>query len=486
MRRRRPTLLAVTALVVLAAAGGGAAGGSPEVQASAPGSGVTVAGIREHLAAFQRIADRNGGNRFAGTAGYDASARYVASRMRAAGYRVRFQEFGFPFVVDRSPPVLRALGRDWSFRANRDYGTLLYSGSGRVEAPVVAVDLLVPSPSPNASTSGCEASDFASFPRGAVALLQRGSCFFREKVENAAAAGAGAVVVMNEGNPGRRGLYQATLRAPQASIPALAASVEVGEALRNERTSGPTGVTVTLAADMLAEQRRTRNVIAESQTGNPEDLVVAGAHLDSVDRGPGLNDNGSGSALVLEVAEEAARSRPANRLRYVWWGAEELGLLGSRHYVARLSAAERRRHALYLNFDMVGSKNFVPFVYRGSGGRTPPPPGSTAIQRFFTGYFAARNQRFALANLGGGSDHASFARAGIPVGGLFTGADGRKSTSQGARFGGEAGEPYDPCYHRSCDRLANLDLTVATRLARAAAAAVARFGRDVSTVRRAG
>ena len=481
-RSTAPTILAVALLLTAAV---GSATGAPGRETGQRTARATVAGIREHLLALQRIADRNGGNRFAGTSGYDASARYVAARMRAAGYRVRFQEFGFPFVIDRSPPVLRAVGRDWSFRANRDYGTLLYSGSGRVEAPVVAVDLLLPSPSPNASTSGCEASDFASFPRGAVAVLQRGSCFFREKVENAAAAGAGAVVVMNEGNPGRRGLYQATLRAPQASIPALAASVEVGEALRNGRVSGPTGVTVTLGADMLAEQRRTRNVIAESRTGSPASLVVAGAHLDSVDRGPGLNDNGSGSALVLEIAEDAARSRPANRLRFVWWGAEELGLLGSRYYVGRLSEPERRRHALYLNFDMVGSRNFVPFVYRGSGGRTPPPPGSTAIERFFTSYFAARNQRFALASLGGGSDHASFARAGIPVGGLFTGADGRKSPSQRATFGGDAGEPYDPCYHRSCDRLANVDLAVATRLARAAAAAVARFGRDVSPVRRA-
>ena len=311
--------------------------------AQQPAARVTSAGLQEHLAAFQRIATRNGGNRFAGTAGYDASARYVASRMRAAGYRVRMQEFAFPFVFDRSPPLLRPGGGDWSFRANRDYGTLLYSGAGRVEAPVVAVDLLFPSPAPNTSTSGCEAEDFASFPRGAVALLQRGTCFFREKVENAIRAGAGAVVVMNEGNAGRRELFQATLGAPQAAIPALAASTAVGDALRNGRRTGSTGVTVTLRTDMVAEQRRTRNVIAESRTGDPSDLVVAGAHLDSVDRGPGINDNGSGSATVLEAAEQLARTKPRNRLRFVWWGAEELGLLGSRHYVERLSSTEKPR-----------------------------------------------------------------------------------------------------------------------------------------------
>ena len=445
-----------------------------------PAARIAPADLRAHLVSLQRIADRNGGNRFAGTAGYDASARYVAARMRAAGYAVRFQPFRFPYVVDRSAPVIRVTGGP-SFRANRDYGTLLYSGSGAVEAQVVAVDLLLPSPSPNASTSGCEPADFASFPRGAVALLQRGGCVFRQKVDNAAAAGAGAVVVMNEGNPGRRSLYQATLGAPQVTVPALAASVAVGDALRNDRLSGPTGVTVDVRADVLAEQRTTRNVIAESRTGNRANLVVAGAHLDTVDRGPGLDDNGSGSALLLEVAESLARSKPANRLRFVWWSAEELGLLGSGHYVARLSAAERRRHALYLNFDMVGSKNFVPFVY---GGGAPSPSGSVAIERTFRRYFASHGQRAAVAAMGGGSDHASFARAGIPVGGLFTGADGRKTEAQAARFGGRAGAPYDPCYHRACDRLSNVDVGVATRLARAAASVVGRFASDVSAVRR--
>jgi Zn-dependent M28 family amino/carboxypeptidase len=479
-------LLTIAALAIVSLAATGSAAAAPGTAGRQQPSRITVAGMREHLAALQRIADRNGGNRFAGTAGYDASARYVAQRMRAAGYRVRFQEFRFPFVVDRSPPLLRAPGTE-RFRPNRDYGTLLYSGSGAVEAPVVAVDLLLPSPSANASTSGCEATDFASFPRGAVALLQRGGCFFRQKVDNAAAAGAAAAVVMNEGNPGRRALFQATLGSPQASIPALAASVAVGDALRNGRAAGQTGVTVRLRTDVIAETRRTRNVIAESRTGNPANLVVAGAHLDSVDRGPGLNDNGSGSALVLAVAESLARTRPANRLRFIWWGGEELGLLGSRRYVSGLSQAELRRHALYLNFDMVGSKYFVPFVYEGSGnGSAAPPPGSAELERVLTRYFAAHGQSVVATGLGGASDHAPFARAGIPVGGLFTGADGDKSSADRTAFGGQEGEPYDACYHRSCDTLANVDVALATRVARAAGAAIAHFARDVSAVHGAG
>ena len=437
---------------------------------------VPVAGMLEHLSALQRIANRNGGNRFAGTPGYDASAGYVAARMRAAGYRVRLQEFSFPFVLDRSPPVLRVVNPEpRNYRAGRDVATLGYSGNGRVEASVVAVDLLVPSPRPNASTSGCQAADFATFPEGAVALLQRGVCTFRVKVANAVAAGASAAIVFNEGNPGRRGLFSATLGTPPTAIPALSTSFAVGDALRRP------GVTVSLATDVVTELRRTRNVIAESRAGSPANLVVAGAHLDSVEAGPGINDNGSGSAMLVEVAEQLAAARPRNRLRFVWWGAEELGLLGSRHYVEGLSPAALRQHALYLNFDMVASRNFGVFVYDGnrsvSGSTLPAPTGSAAIERSFRRYFASRRIAHRETSLGESSDHAPFAHAGIPIGGLFTGADGLKSATHARAFGGSAGRPYDACYHRRCDTLANVNRTALGRVAEAAAHVIQRFAR---------
>ncbi len=192
--------------------------------------------------------------------------------------------------------------------------------------------------------------------------------------------------------------------------------------------------------------------------------------------------------MILEAAEQLAGTRPANRLRFVWWGAEELGLLGSRHYVERLSPAERRRHALYLNFDMVGSPNFALFVYDGDRsasrrGSVSPPPGSAAVERVFTRYFASRGLAYREIGLGG-SDHLPFARAGIPVGGLFTGASGTKSATQAVSFGGRTGEPYDPCYHRPCDTLANVSGTALTRVAQAAAHAIGHFAQDVSSVSR--
>jgi Zn-dependent M28 family amino/carboxypeptidase len=473
------------AALVLAVGSGPATSSSLDVAQTTPR--ITAAGIAEHLTAFQRIASRNGGTRAAATPGYDASARYVATRMRRAGYAVRIQDFSFPYVIDRSPPVLRALGSaSWEFRANRDYATLSYSGAGTVEARVVAVDLLVPSPRPNASTSGCEAGDFAGFPRGAVALVQRGTCTFRSKVANAVAAGAAAVVVYNEGGPGRTGLFAATLGPPQARIPALAASFEVGDALRRGARNGATGVDVTLTTDVIVETRRSRNIIAESRTGNTGNLVVAGAHLDSVEAGPGMNDNASGSSVLLEVAEQLARTRTRNRLRFAWWGAEELGLIGSRHYVGELSPRARHAHALYLNLDMVGSPNYVLFVYDGDGTLGPAaPPGSAAIENTFARYFTAQRIPFQQTQLGGSSDHASFAAAGIPVGGLFTGADGRKSEAQAATFGGRAGEPFDPCYHRVCDTRANVSETALVRTARASLHALRVFGQSVAQVRRA-
>ncbi len=480
----------IALLVLLLALGVPAASGSSAAPLASGQRGETlIAGVSAHLTAFQRIAERNGGNRAAGTSGYDASARYVAARMRSAGYRVSLQELTFPFVFDRSPPELRALGgTDWSYRAGRDYVTLAYSGSGRVEAAVTAVDLLVPSPAPNSSTSGCETSDFAAFPKGSVALLQRGSCTFRVKVSNAVAAGASGVLVMNEGNPGRRDVFSATLGPPQVRVPVIATSSEVGETLRGGARDGATGARALVATDVVAETRRTRNVIAESRRGSPESLVVVGAHLDSVPDGPGINDNGSGSAILLEAAEQLAGTTPRNRLRFVWWGAEELGLVGSRHYVDSLSAAARRRHVLYLNFDMVGSPNFVLYVYDGDasadGKGVRVPPGSAVVERVFTRYFDSRRLPYRQTGIGAASDHFPFAQAGIPVGGLFTGADGRKSSEEAAAFGGRAGQPYDPCYHRACDRLTNVSGAALTRMAQAALHAIRHFARDASALGR--
>src|SRR5687767_13451614 len=296
---------------------------------------VKLAGIREHQAALQAISDANGGNRVAGSAGYDASAQYVYDRMVAAGYNVSFQEFTFNFDGDASAPTLEQISpTPTTYIDGVDYDTMQFSGSGDFTAPLTAVDLVVPSPVANASTSGCEEADFAGFPVGHIALMQRGTCNFVVKAQNAQAAGAVGVIVFNEGNPGRTNLNLGTL-GTQQTIPAITTTFALGDALRNGVVNGPTGLTVRLKVDYFFGPRTTRNVIAETAGGDPNRVVVVGAHLDSVTRGPGINDNGSGSGAILEIAlvfAEQGRT-PRNKLRFMWYGAEEFGLLGSRFYV---------------------------------------------------------------------------------------------------------------------------------------------------------
>ncbi|MDX2675840.1 M28 family metallopeptidase [Streptomyces sp. NY05-11A] len=207
------------------------------------------------------------------------------------------------------------------------------------------------------------------------------------------------------------------------------------------------------------------NLIADWPGGDTGKVVMAGSHLDSVTSGAGINDNGSGSAAVLETALAVARSgyQPTKHLRFAWWGAEELGLVGSRYYVNNLSSANRARISGYLNFDMIGSPNPGYFVY----------DDDPTIEKTFKDYFTGLGVATEIETEGDGrSDHAPFKNAGVPVGGLFSGADYVKTAAQAAKWGGTAGQPFDRCYHSSCDTTANINDTALDRNADAVAHAV--------------
>ncbi|GAB2619172.1 M28 family metallopeptidase [Kocuria himachalensis] len=237
--------------------------------------------------------------------------------------------------------------------------------------------------------------------------------------------------------------------------------------------------------DTAAGPRVTYNVMADTPTGDPGSTVLLGAHLDSVPESPGLNDNGSGAAGVLAVAEALAGTDTRNRVRFAWWGAEEVNLNGADHYVSDLRANDPGAFddiALYLNLDMIGSPNYGRFVYDGdtSGGgwhddSVEAPAGSEAIEVAFKGYFESVSMAVEEVPLDDGSDHLVFAGAGIPVGGLFTGDTGEKTRQQADRYGGEAGTDYDPCYHSACDDLDNVDLQVLEEMSDATAAVVLGF-----------
>ena len=425
---------------------------------SALRTAVTLEGVRAHQAALQEIADANGGTRASGTPGYDASADYVAGLLEDAGWTVSRQQFDYEFFVVDSDPVLDPVSPDLPpYTVGTEIDVMEYSGEGDVTALVTPVDLTLPPTAQPSSTSGCEESDFAGFPMGNIALIQRGTCTFREKADNAAAAGASAAIIFNEGQEGRTGVIFGTLDPPQAAIPVLDASFDVGNELAGLAAQGP--LTVRAAADVHVEERTTTNVIADSTAGRTDRTVVIGAHLDSVDEGPGINDNGSGSAAILETALQMSELgiSPRNAVRVAFWGAEESGLIGSQFYVDQLSARDIKSIAAYLNFDMVGSPNFVRFVYDGDGSAfgIKGPNGSTHIENTFVSFFASQGLASEPTAFDGRSDYDAFINVGVPAGGLFTGAEGIKTAEEAAIYGGTAGIAYDPCYHQACDTFAN-------------------------------
>ena len=410
-----------------------------------------------HVRAFQAIATENGGNRASGTPGFDRSADYVADRLNAAGYHVRLEGFEFPYFEERSPPILlHDSGGASTAVSSEALRTLANSGAGSVTAGLRSIDFDVPS-WPAASTSGCEPSDFEGFEPGAIALIRRGTCPFQTKVQNAEAAGAVGVIVVNVGAPME--VFAGRLARP-ARVPVVGVSSEAGGLLDNRARADP-GLTVHLAVDAETGIRSTQNVLADASAVEPTETLVVGGHLDSVAEGPGINDNGSGSAAVLEAAIRLAAIpvQSGKGVRFAFWGAEERGLLGSRHHLQALPEDERRRIVLYFNLDMVGSPNFGRFVQGStSSGDGPAGAARNALLDHFRAKGLTVEERWGSDRPRSfGSDDASFARMGIPTLGLYTGAAETKTEADSVRFGGEANIPYDPCYHRACDNIENID-----------------------------
>ena len=421
---------------------------------------VTGDGAFRHLEELQRIADANGGNRALGTSGFDASVEYVARTLRDAGYTVDTPEFS---ARSFSVQDVR-LTVDGIAVATTALGFSPATPAGGVTAPLAVLD--------QDESSGCEPADFASVPAGAVVLVRRGTCPFGTKSTNAAAARAAAVLVANNVDGPLR---QATLGDVTGALPTAGVSKADGDAL-----AGRAGATANLVLATTIDERRSRNVVAQTSTGNADNVVMAGAHLDSVPAGPGINDNGSGTATLLETAVRLGGSPPVtNAVRFAFWGGEEEGLIGSSRYVGGLSEADRQKIALYLNLDMVGSPNAVYLAYDGDDsdhvGAGPGPEGSGTVERVLLDQLAAVGVQGEGTDFDGRSDYGPFIAAGIPSGGLFTGAEEPKTPEQAQKWGGTAGQPDDPCYHQACDRTTNIDRTALERNVDAFAGTLARF-----------
>lgn len=429
---------------------------------------VTKDAMMVHITKLQEIADEHGGNRALGTPGYDASVDYVANTLRDKGFDVQTPEFEVHLPYSDKPALSVGGANVEAFPLEYTIGT----GPNGVSGELV--------PARVEDSPGCTVSDYDGLPvKGAVVLVDRGKCPFSEKQDAAAERGAVALIVANNVDGDEMGgtLGEDT----DVKIPVIGVTKDSGERLRAE--PGPT--TIKLNAGVRVEH--TRNVIAQTKTGSTSDVVMTGAHLDSVAEGPGINDNGSGVAAVLETALQLGSTPDVKyAVRFGFWGAEELGLLGSNDYVASLDVEELKDIALYLNFDMIASPNPGYFTIDGDQSEAPDPEmeapripeGSAGIERTLVAFLKRAGKDPEDVQFEGRSDFSSFTLAGVAAGGLFTGAEEEMTVEQAERWGGKAGQPFDPNYHKASDTIDNVNQTALEINGRGAAFVVALYAQD--------
>jgi hypothetical protein len=463
---------------------------------------VTKGDLWAHMVKFQQIADANPGadghpSRNSGEPGYKASADYVADVMRAAGYDVTLQEYKFHYFSFVGEPLLREVTpTPHSFGLGTDFnpGQVVGTTSSQLQP---AGGIVVPATPTPSSASGCSASDFAGFAAGNIALIQRGTCTFAQKVANAEAAGASAAIIFNEGNPGRTSLFNGSLSGNE-HIPVLFTSYAVGTQLLGQYVPG-SGPVLTIDVKAIDDPNRSDwNVIADSKGGDPNNILVIDAHLDAI-YGAGMLDNASGSATILDIGQQLKNTNTRNKLRFIWFGGEELGLLGSDYYVNTLPADELAKIKFDLDADVTATPNYVAGVLDPKDGvtlfgrdpGTPMPPSiwtPSAIGRDFgIDYLNSIGKNHILFSADG-TDAFMFQQAGIPASGVLTGQDCCKLASDVGLFGGSEGNfegtvPGDDggCVDnpfRWCDNLSNNDPEVLTWMSKTFANMVGNLAYD--------
>jgi Zn-dependent M28 family amino/carboxypeptidase len=442
---KRAALLA-GALVVAACSSPQSASGPADPGRELAGK-VTADGMYTHLHKFADIAKANNGSRADGTPGYDASVDYVATVLRDKGFDVQTPEFDRLVVEQPGRPSLTVAGRDFPV----DQASLL------AMTPPGGLSAVTLRPS---KPAGCAAGDYGTVNvRGAIAAVDDTGCSVVDKEKVAIAAGAvGLLVVSGSGTSSPRGLFTAGYY-QQLKGPVGVIDKDADAALR--RTNAP----VRLTLDAKGVTVKARSVVAQTKTGATDNVIVAGAHLDSAPASPGINDNATGAAAVLETAVQLGGSpQTTNAIRFAFWGGHDAGLAGSTKYVQNLGPG-LKDVAMYLDFDLIGSKNAGFFTFDGDQSGQPNPAipaasvpmGSAGMERTLAGYLNLAGVRPADQPLGGASDYSPFLAAGIPIGGITTGSTQVKSPVQERLWGGKAGVPFDPNYRTARDDIDNVD-----------------------------
>ena len=452
----------------------------PRPPAAAPELGqalaakVTVDHMFSHLRALQDIANANKGDRAEGTPGYDASVAYVAKALHDRGFEVSTPQFDRLYAVSPGKPTLTVAGLSYQV----DQASLLVqTPPGGLTAPVVRP----------AQPSGCAVNDYpAAVPKGAIAVVDDTGCSLVDKQNAAVAKGAGALIVLSgpngQGAPPRLlspGYYK-RLTVPVAVVGALG-----GAALTH--ASAP----IHLVLDARNVNITSRNVLAQTKTGSPHEVIMAGAHLDSPRGGPGINDDGTGVAAVLETALQLGPLAPVNNaVRFVFWGAEEDGINGAADYVFGMDREQLNDIAMYLDFGMLGSPNAGFFTDDGDQSGPPGPgvsyadvpDGSAGIERTLAGYLSLAGKHPVSMPLSARTDYHPFMVAGVPIGGLTTASAQPKTTGQARLWGGQAGAPFDPNYQSARDTVDNINRDALAVMGSAVAFAVGGYAESIGGV----
>jgi hypothetical protein len=463
----------------------------------------------QRMQALQQIADNYPGpdghaSRNSGEPGYRASVDYVASVMRQAGYDVTIQPYTFDYFAYQGVPTMSEVSptsHDYTLVTDWNPGRSIGSATAAIQTVGGTVI-----PPVGGSTSGCDPSAFNGFVAGRIALIQRGTCTFSQKIANAQAAGASGVIIFNEGNtPARTGVFNGSLSSVPP-IPVAFTSFNIGDDLYNQYQSAVTNNTalpvMSLSIQGIHDPNRLDwNVIADSKGGDPNHVVVVDAHLDAV-YGAGMLDNGSGSATILDIAQMLKNVKPVNKLRFIWFGGEELGLLGSINYVNTLSPAALSQIKYDLDADVTATPNYsigvldpaaVDFFGRTVSTQFPQQvyaPSQVARDQLINYYSSIGKNHILFSPVG--TDAFTFNEAGIPASGVLTGQDCCKTQAEVDLFGGSLGnyEGNVPSFDggcvdnpfRWCDNIANNDPNVLTFVSKAFADSTARMAFNTSVV----